>query len=318
MIRAHHRIRRLKGAAVALMEPFRRADWIDVSLGVLSFERLRRVFAHWPNGGLPARLAFKRLRAHPLSPVPVLGPAVEHVVARGLLVALVAFAASARAEEPPVTSERSATLSSLFAPEELAALAKTLPPDQTVKFRVWWSAAKNPGILVFVSPTDSGEPPAGWLPLLQQKQLSWIAADGFGNEELIAQRMLVAVMGRSLAQSSVALDRKRIYVGGMSGGGRIASMTAPRFPELFSGGLYIVGANFWLPDDERLKQLAAANRYVFITGEKDFNRSEVRRVFSRYRSNGLNSSLLLDLPGYAHEYPNVEQLEQAIDFLDTR
>ena len=169
-----------------------------------------------------------------------------------------------------------------------------------------------------MSPTDSGEPPAGWLPLLQQKQLSWIAADGFGNEALIAQRVLVAVMGHSLAQRSAALDRKRIYIGGMSGGGRIASMTAPRFPELFSGGLYIVGANFWMPDDVRLKQLAAANRYVFITGDGDFNRSDVTRVFSRYRSNGLNSSLLMDLSGYAHEYPNVEQLGQAIDFLDTR
>lgn len=240
------------------------------------------------------------------------------VVARGLLVALVAFAAWAHAGELLVTSERSATLSSLFAPEEIAAMETTLPPDQTVKFRVWWSEAKNPGVLVFVSPTDSGEPPAGWLPLLQQKQLSWIAADGFGNLELIAQRMLVAVMGLSLAQRSAALDRKRIYIGGMSGGGRIASMTAPRFPEMFSGGLYIVGANFWMPDDVRLKQLAAANRYVFITGERDFNRSDMKRVFSRYRSNGLNSSLLMDLPGYAHEYPNVEQLGQAIDFLDAR
>ena len=239
------------------------------------------------------------------------------VVARALWLVLLGVA-SARAGESLATSERTATLSSLFKPEEIPALAKTLPADQTVKFRAWFSDDPNPGLIVFVSPTDSGEPPKGWLELLKQRRLSWIAADGFGNKQLSAQRVLVAVMGLSLAQKSAALDRKRIYIGGMSGGGRIASMTAPRFPQMFSGSLYIVGANFWMPDDEKLKQKAAANRYVFITGEKDFNRSEMKSVFSRYRKKGLASSLLLDLPGYAHEYPNVEQLGRAIDFLDAR
>lgn len=239
------------------------------------------------------------------------------VAARGLLLVL-AFAVSAHAGEPLATSERSATLASLFGPKELEKLVKTLPPDKNVEFRVWLSEAKNPGVLVFVSPTESGEPPAGWLPLLQQKQLSWIAAQGFGNQQLSAQRVLVALMGLSLAQRSQALNRKRIYIGGMSGGGRIASLTAPRFPQLFSGALYIVGANFWMPEDAELRQQAAANRYVFITGNKDFNRGEMRRVFSRYQSKGLAASLLMDLPGFAHEYPNVEQLGQAIDFLDAR
>jgi hypothetical protein len=229
---------------------------------------------------------------------------------------LLLLVASAHAEEPLTTSERTATLSALFKPEEIPALSKTLPADQTVTFRAWWSGDPHPGVIVFVSPTDSGEPPKGWLELLRQKRLSWIAADGFGNQKLSAQRVLVAVMGLSLAQKSASLDRKRIYISGMSGGGRIASMTAPRFPQMFSGGLYIVGANFWMPDDAQLRQKAAGNRYVFITGEKDFNRSDMKSVFSRYRKKGLASSLLMDLPGYGHEYPNVEQLGQAIDFLD--
>lgn len=241
-------------------------------------------------------------------------------MARGLMLALAlgALAGPALADDALVTIERSATLASLFTPEEVAKLAKTLPPDKTVKFRVWLSDAEKPGVLVFVSPTDSGEPPVGWLALLKQKQLSWVAADGFGNQQLSAQRVLAAVMALSLAKRSAALDRKRIYIGGMSGGGRIASLTAPRFPQLFSGALYIVGANFWMPDDAALRQQATATRYVFITGEQDFNRSEMKRVFSRYRTKGLNASLLMDLPAFGHEYPNTEQLGQAIDFLDAR
>ena len=236
------------------------------------------------------------------------------VVARVLCLLL--LASSVHADEPLVTSERSASLSSLFRSDEIPALAKTLPADQIVKFRVWWSEDPHPGVIVFVSPIDSGEPQKGWLELLQQRHLSWVAAEGFGNQQLSAQRVLVAVMALSLAQKSAALDRNRIYIGGMSGGGRIASLTAPRFPQMFSGGLYIVGANFWLPDDSQLRQKAAANRYVFITGVKDFNRSEMKSVYSRYRKKGLASSLFMDLPAYSHEYPDTEQLGHAIDFLD--
>jgi hypothetical protein len=239
---------------------------------------------------------------------------VQSLIARWLWLALLT-ATFARAEGL-TTSESNATLHSLFSPEEVAGLSKTLPSDRVVKFRVWWSDDPNPGVVVFVSPTDSGKPPEGWLELLQQRQLSWVAADGFGNRRPSAQRVLVAVMGLSLAQRAGALDRKRVYIGGMSGGGRIASMTAPRFPHLFSGGLYIVGANFWMPDDAKLKQRAAANRYVFITGNEDFNHLDMKGVYSRYRKKGLAGSLLMDIPGYGHQYPNVEQLGEAIAFLD--
>jgi len=79
MIREHHKIRAFRGTDTAFIEPFRRADWIDVSLGVLSFglprDRLREIFARWPNAGFHQRLAqltLQRWRKHPLSPIPVL------------------------------------------------------------------------------------------------------------------------------------------------------------------------------------------------------------------------------------------------------
>ena len=48
MIREHHKIREFRGEAADIIEPFRRADWIDVSLGALSFglprERVREIW----------------------------------------------------------------------------------------------------------------------------------------------------------------------------------------------------------------------------------------------------------------------------------
>ena len=79
MIREHHKIRRYRGTDAGMVEPFRRADWVDVSLGVLSFglprARMRAIFARWPNAGFHRRLAlltWRRFREHPLSPIPVL------------------------------------------------------------------------------------------------------------------------------------------------------------------------------------------------------------------------------------------------------
>lgn len=79
MIREHHKIRPYKGPHLELVEPFRRADWIDVSRGVLSFglprTKLREIFRRWPNAGFHKRLlhlTLRQFRAHPLRPVPVL------------------------------------------------------------------------------------------------------------------------------------------------------------------------------------------------------------------------------------------------------
>jgi hypothetical protein len=79
MIREHHKIRSFRGKGAELIEPFRRADWVDVSLGLLSFglprDRIHEIRHKWPNAGFHRRLAqltFKRLRTHPLSPIPVL------------------------------------------------------------------------------------------------------------------------------------------------------------------------------------------------------------------------------------------------------
>ena len=79
MIREHHRISAYPEDPYGLVEAFRRADWVDVSRGVISYgvpRTLRRqIFSTWPNAGFHrrlAQLAFGRLRSHPLSPLPML------------------------------------------------------------------------------------------------------------------------------------------------------------------------------------------------------------------------------------------------------
>jgi HD domain len=78
MIVNHHKVTRARAVPQALVESFRRADWIDVSRGLRTFGLPRTlistVVATWPNAGFHRRLVqltIHRLRRHPFSPLPM-------------------------------------------------------------------------------------------------------------------------------------------------------------------------------------------------------------------------------------------------------
>lgn len=79
MIGMHHKIRRYENKRYPLVEIFRRADWIDVSLGLLTFgldpQEISRIRALFPNSGFHQRLfllGLRELRRNPLSPLPMM------------------------------------------------------------------------------------------------------------------------------------------------------------------------------------------------------------------------------------------------------
>jgi hypothetical protein len=78
MIQEHHKLRRYRGEPGWLVEPFRRADWVDVSNGLIAFglraDLLQRTFHVWPTAGFHKRLVqltLRRASAHPLNPLPM-------------------------------------------------------------------------------------------------------------------------------------------------------------------------------------------------------------------------------------------------------
>jgi hypothetical protein len=79
MILQHHKITRYRANPGWLVEPFRRADWVDVSRGVLRLGTPRTLVAAlyeaWPGAGFHKRLMqleLGHLRRHPLKPLTVL------------------------------------------------------------------------------------------------------------------------------------------------------------------------------------------------------------------------------------------------------
>jgi hypothetical protein len=78
MIEDHHKITPSAANPASLVEPFRRADWIDVTRGLRTFgvprPFIESVFATWPSAGFHWRLVkltVERFRTHPLTPLPM-------------------------------------------------------------------------------------------------------------------------------------------------------------------------------------------------------------------------------------------------------
>ena len=150
---------------------------------------------------------------------------------------------------PSPTTERSATLAQLFSAADARALDPTLPADRVIHYRVREPGGGARGVFVYVSPTDSGELPADWVEVMDRERLLYVAAEGYGNSRLTAERVLAALAAERLARQMGVNDTRRI-IAGMSGGGRVASQVITHFPQVFSGALCIVGADYFMPSDE--------------------------------------------------------------------
>jgi len=79
MIEQHHKLREYKAHPNWLVEPFRKADWIDVSRGTMKFglpcALVAEILAKYPNAGFHKRLialTMQRLKTHPFDPLPMM------------------------------------------------------------------------------------------------------------------------------------------------------------------------------------------------------------------------------------------------------
>jgi hypothetical protein len=60
------------------------------------------------------------------------------------------------------------------------------------------------------------------------------------------------------------------------------------------------------------------NKYVFVTGTRDFNLNETRIVYRKYLKAGAENSLLEIENGMGHSLPNANTLTTALEFLDRK
>lgn len=199
--------------------------------------------------------------------------------------------------------------------------ADALQPDENVGWTLYvpenYSNDRPAGLFVYISPSDSGRMPSRWSGEFDDRNLIWIAANESGNERQVARRMALALLAVGVAHQEYAIDRTRIYLSGFSGGARVAALMTPRFAHLFKGAIYIGGAESWEAGEvpERIEAMQA-NRYVFMAGSHDFNRSMVLSARDTYSDSGIENLDTVLMPRTGHELPNPGTFGKALDFLD--
>ncbi|MEX0976654.1 MAG: hypothetical protein WDZ50_06120 [Woeseia sp.] len=112
----------------------------------------------------------------------------------------------------------SLTLADLVSDPAALQVGSALSTDEILEWQMYVPADYDPsrpsGLLVYISPTRSGDIPRSWRQVLDRHNVIWIAADRSGNSELVARRLILALLATSAARKHYAIDAERIYISG--------------------------------------------------------------------------------------------------------
>ncbi len=206
-----------------------------------------------------------------------------------------------------------------------------------VRLPAGYDPARPAGLLVWITPTmdhpwwhGANGAVATFGPVADELGLILIGAERNGNEREILDRLQVVLDMVETVRRNYWVDDDRVYVTGMSGGGRCSSILLCSFPDIFAGAVPIVGMNSWhvveLPDGKYIpKQLPVARRERLallktrrmraITGDEDFNAFEMRERSRMFAEDGLQV-VLDEYPGMGHVMPTPERFADALRWVD--
>lgn len=188
-----------------------------------------------------------------------------------------------------------------------------------------YDGTKSYGVMVWISPSDSGELPGGWRHVLKDHQLIYVAADKSGNAQDVATRRVpLALTGLANVEMEYKIDPARIYVGGFSGGGITASHISAGYADAFTGGLFVstshgIGsADMSAPAPERLYAMQTRGRYVFTAGsEETDNQIMTTRAVDEFRALCVLRVDYIRIPNAGHADLDSRSLQRALKYLDS-
>jgi predicted esterase len=210
------------------------------------------------------------------------------------------------------------------------------------------------GLFVWISPGHDAYIPKDWEPVFAKHKLVFVAPYQSGNGRDVMGRFRLALDAVFNLSRQYGLDRKRIYVGGFSGGGRMASMLAVGYADLFAGAFCVCGVNFYqdvsftsedvgatgIPGGslggpgqlrssptvrfaasfrppQSMQDLAKRNlRLYLLTGTGDQNRLNTKALYEAgFKRAGYRNVQYREIRGLGHAIPTAAELEKALAFL---
>jgi hypothetical protein len=178
-------------------------------------------------------------------------------------------------------------------------------------------------LLVFVPPWQSAKLPAGWADVLDHYGMIFVSASGSGNDaNALGRREPLALIAEQNIVRHYAVDPQRIYVGGFSGGSRIAMRLALGYPDVFRGALLNAGSDPLgsdsppLPPADLFHRFQESTRLVYVTGDQDtFILNLDRESLRSMQDWCVFDTAALVSPGAGHEAADSSALSRALDAL---
>ena len=131
-------------------------------------------------------------------------------------------------------------------------------------------------VLVFVPPWQRATLPHAWFAVLDRHATILVTAAASGNEEnVIGRRIPLALAGYENIAGRFPVDASRVWIGGLSGGSRVAQRIALAYPDLFHGALLNAGSDRFgtpelpFPPAPLLQRVEEGTRLVYATGTRD-------------------------------------------------
>jgi len=136
--------------------------------------------------------------------------------------------------------------------------------------------ANGYGLIVFIAPWKEASLPRDWPRVLDRYGLIFVSAADSGNDAgILERRVPLALLGYENVRRRYPLDADRVYVGGLSGGSRVALRVALAYPDVFRGAVLNAGSDpigegqVFVPPANLFRRFQEATRLVFVTGQRD-------------------------------------------------
>jgi pimeloyl-ACP methyl ester carboxylesterase len=184
--------------------------------------------------------------------------------------------------------------------------------------------ARGYGVLVFIPPWENAMLPRGWGAILDRRGVIFVSAANSGNEaNVLDRREPLALLAVHNILQRFHVDSERVYIGGYSGGSRVAMRLALAYPDVFRGAFLNAGsdpigeAQAPLPPAEIFSRFQETTRMVYISGQNDAANVDKDAASSR----SLLEWCVFDWyaersPWTGHEVAGPAVFSRALDMLD--
>jgi len=175
---------------------------------------------------------------------------------------------------------------------------------------------ESPGLILFISPSDRATGLAAFRSICDSQRLIFASPHAAGNNVDTRQRIRTVLDVLDQLRRDFPIDPDRTYIGGFSGGGRIACAIGFSLPEYFGGVIPVCAAGD-LREEPWLRQRARERLSVaHLTGESDFNRGEVERFRGPMLAEvGVRSKVWV-APRTGHAIPTTPDVKEALEWLE--